>query len=349
MVLYEVSKADICYNIDKIKEKAGVPIWGVIKYDGYGVGMVSMAHILKSKGITRFCVAEIDDAILLREEGFEEEEILLLSPPQANTDIYRAIMYKIILPIGSLDYFIKVKNVVRDLDITPEAHISIDTGMGRFGFDPQRNFNDILYLYKNQRDIKISGIYTHFYDAYLKKNHSENQIYIFKSLLNSLKERDVNVGMTHICNSAGLFKYGCADMDAVRIGSALLGRITGYPAERSGLKRVGVLCAEVSSVKFIIKGHNIGYGSRYKTKRDTMVAVVCAGRWHGIKELSLKDRILKRLPTLMINENNVKCIAASSEGNTYVDVSGTNVKEGDIARIDVNTLCVHKDVPRKIV
>ena len=68
-------------------------------------------------------------------------------------------------------------------------------------------------------------------------------------------------------------------MDAVRIGSALLGRVlngTGI-----GLQRTGWAEASVDELHQLKKGESTGYGAGWVAKRDTTLAILPIGYFHG--------------------------------------------------------------------
>ena len=56
-------------NIEVIKKRANVPVIGVLKGDGYGLGILKLAEILSDNGVTRFAVTEPSDALKLRNNG----------------------------------------------------------------------------------------------------------------------------------------------------------------------------------------------------------------------------------------------------------------------------------------
>ena len=56
MKAYIVEKELLAENIEKLVKHAGdVPVWGVLKGNGYGLGCVPMARILSAHGVDRFC------------------------------------------------------------------------------------------------------------------------------------------------------------------------------------------------------------------------------------------------------------------------------------------------------
>ena len=79
MNAYVVDRNGLMENIRILQEKAaGTPIYGVIKGNGYGLGLVSMAEALSQAGIQRFAVTELWEIRTLREAGFETQEILMM-------------------------------------------------------------------------------------------------------------------------------------------------------------------------------------------------------------------------------------------------------------------------------
>ena len=79
MKAYVVEKEALSHNIELLQKMAnGVPIWAVLKGNGYGIGALPLARHLAEAGIDHFCVTEVREAELLRENGFEDASILML-------------------------------------------------------------------------------------------------------------------------------------------------------------------------------------------------------------------------------------------------------------------------------
>ena len=79
MNAYVVDRKALEQNIQVLREKAGdTPIYGVIKGNGYGLGLIPMAQVLREGGIDRFAVTSLNEVCALREGGFTEEEILMM-------------------------------------------------------------------------------------------------------------------------------------------------------------------------------------------------------------------------------------------------------------------------------
>ena len=96
----EISLSNLTHNIRRVIEKVGDAgrIIGVIKADAYGHGAVRTAEVLRQNGIRRFAVANLTEAIELRDAGFTEEHIIVLGLiPSPYADFYAAYDLKDVL------------------------------------------------------------------------------------------------------------------------------------------------------------------------------------------------------------------------------------------------------------
>ena len=346
MFTYEINAADIRHNIDTVLGRAEVPTWGVIKFDGYGMGLSFMAEMLSRCGVTRFALADAQDAKKLREDGFTDEEILLISPPGAERDIETALKYNCIFSVGSENLAERIVKTAEDMGQKARAHIKVDTGLGRYGFF-QSEYEKIKKLYNYSETLSIEGIYSHFSGAYLKTKKTMRQFEMFSGVLTKLEADGIDRGMAHIANSPALFRLDGVKLDAVRIGSALVGRVTGTTSAETGLKRAGILKGEVSEIRIFPKNHNIGYGNRIKVRRETKVAVLTVGKWHGLETKAIR---LRKIPiTVTINGAQYKSIGKLGDGNVSIDVTGSNVAVGDVVKIDINPLRLNRSVVREYI
>ncbi len=346
MVVYEINRENVKHNIEKVKGRAGVPVWGVIKYDGYGLGLLFMAELLKECGITRFAVSEISDLIKLRNAGYDREDILLIAPPDNTNDIKNVILYNGIFSVGSTRLANSIEMFAGYAGKTARAHVTVDTGMGRFGFICNEYAN-IRNMYTSFKNIGIEGIYSHFSSAFNDSRTTEKQFTRFCTVIKKLENDGINRGMAHIANSAGLFRYKGMELDAVRVGSAFVGRVCGLQTG-SGLKETGYLTAPVVEIKNVPKGYCVGYGDSFKIRHDKEVAIISAGRWHGMPGISTKEMILHDFPTVNIGEETFKMLSAPGESTTIVE-AGANVCVGDIARIAINPLKLSLGVAKKVI
>ena len=91
MSRYIIDKSKLIENINIIKNKAGVEVIGVVKGNGYGFGMCSLAEILMQNEINTFAVTEVYDVPLLRETVIDRDILVMRSTSAAEREPIVAI------------------------------------------------------------------------------------------------------------------------------------------------------------------------------------------------------------------------------------------------------------------
>ena len=353
MKAYIVDKALLTENIEKLIRQAGdVPIWAVLKGNGYGLGCVPLARILSACGVERFCVTEVREAAMLREAGFTDNPILMLRQTQDPQEINTMLDMNIIFTVGSLDCAMVLGGIAAQRSAMAEVHLKIDTGMGRYGFMPEQ-VDQAIRVYEYQKNIVVGGVYTHFHSAFSNEHATREQYLRFQQAVQEIQAAGYETGMVHCCNSSAFLRYPEMYCDGVRLGSALLGRITG--PNRLGLKRIGYVEADVEEIRWLPAGSSTGYGATWKAKRPTRVAILSVGWYHGFGTESGHDlfrardcirkiihylRILFMGKALTVQIGGRKCRVLGRVGMMHcaVDVTGMDVKVGDHAVVAINPL-----------
>ena len=353
MKAYVVDRDALLNNIRIVREKAGdTPIWAVLKGNGYGLGLLELAAILRSQGIGLFAVTEVEEARALRENGFTEESILMLRATSDRATLEQMLDLHVIATIGCYEDAVALNGIADQRSTVAEAHIELDTGMGRYGFSP-REFDKVLDVYEYMTCISVSGVYTHFHSAFAGGDSTQQQFEQFRALLGKIQAAGYETGMAHCSNSSALFKYPRMNLDAVRVGSAFLGRLS-FRA-RTGLKRIGYAETTVEAVRWMQKGDTCGYGAAWKARKPTKVAVVNLGYYHGFAAEKGRDifrirdcirGILSNLKGILIHKylyvtvNGQRCKVLGHVGmvHTCIDVSALTCAAGDLVQMDINPL-----------
>jgi len=347
-----INKEDLRYNIEKIKEIVSqdlpddngnnVKIIAVVKSNGYGIGIVEYTKFLIDNGIDYFAVATIEEALKLRQAGIKEK-ILMLSSTSIKEDIKTLIQNDIILTIGSVESAEIADSLGKELNKKIPCHIKIDTGFGRYGF-VYSNMDEVVDTLKNLENLKIEGTFTHFSNAYYDDNYTKKQFDRFIDCIEVLKKNKIDTGLLHACNTSAFIKFKYMHLNAVRVGSAFTGRISFE--NNIGLKKIGYLKSNVSEIKTLPKGFNIGYSNTYTTKKETKVAIVPAGYMDGFNIQVGKDMLrfvdkvryllndfksLFKKQKIYVNINGQKCPVLGRIGTYHitVDITGKNVKIND--------------------
>lgn len=364
-----VEKDKIKHNLRVIKqiinEKKGsgkkVKIIAVVKGNGYGLGLVQYSKFLVDNGIQMLAVATVEEALELRKGGIKED-ILMMSSTAVKSDVKKLLENDIILTIGSKE----AGNVVNELAQNKKArvHLKIDTGFGRYGFIYSKISEDVEDI-KRWKNIKIVGTFSHLSIAFFGNGkESKEQFDRFVKSVEILKTNGIQTGMLHISNSSAFLRFDEMHLNAVRIGSALLGRIS-IP-NIYGFKRVGILKSNVAEIKTVPKGYNIGYSNSYKTKKETKVAIVPCGYADGFNTIVDKDMFRKRDKIryivrdiknvfrkqeifVKINGEKYKVIGRLGMYHVTVDITGKNVNINDEVLFEVSPMLVDSRIKRKYI
>ncbi len=360
---FVVEKDKIINNIKIIKDKCKVSVYGVIKCDGYGMGLLFMAQTLKECGINRFAISNLDDLIALRKNGFKNEEILMLFSSCLKEELEVIVKEDAVATIGSMESAILLNEIAAKENKKVNAHIKIDTGMGRYGF-LYNDIDNILKVYNDFNNINIIGIYSHFNCAYCNVKKTKKQLNRFNTLIKILKDKNIFLGTVHMANSSALFKYDNCYFDAVRIGSALIGRISN--GSKYGLKKVGYLEGEVREIRWLPPYCDIGYGNKFKTKWSTRIAIIPIGINDGFGTIKkydtyrirdcikyicsiLKRGVVNKKTYIEINNEKVQVLGQIGQNSVVVDITGLGIEIGDKCKLNINPLYVNKNILKEYV
>lgn len=338
----EIDKQALFYNLDYFEKRArGAEVMAVIKSNAYGHGLVTIAKLLSARSHTLwFGVDSITEALRLRREGIKNPILILgYTLPEL---IPEAASKKISITISnfeSLQTLLKLKK-------RPAVHIKIETGMNRLGFQ-EADWKKLVSLMK-KHSLKPEGIYSHLAEppdiAYTKK-----QIKMFQKALDIFASAGINVKFQHLAKTEGIQMFPKIHFSMVRLGIGLYGYM---PDRKTKLKPVMAWKTIVAEVKKVKKGELIGYGLTERFRRDSKIAILPIGYWHGYdRKLSSKSEVLikgKRarvvgrvcMDMIMVDVTNIPGVAIRDEvvllgrqgkeeisGHEIADIIGTTVYE----------------------
>jgi len=152
-------------------------------------------------------------------------------------------------------------------------------------------------------------------------------------------------GPRTLANSAAILAWPEAHGDWVRPGLLMFGcsPMQHMSGSENGLKPVMTLESEVISIRQIQAGETIGYGSNWRTERDTRIGVVAIGYGDGY------PRHAKNGTPIWLNGRNVPLVGRVSMDMITVDL-GTDSKDaiGDRAvlwgpQLAVETVATYAD------
>ena len=326
----KISLKNLLWNFENLKllTKGKCEIAPVIKADAYGHGALEIARAL-SKEAKLFAVAEINEALALREGGIEND-ILVLG--YTDPSLARVLSEnKITQTVTDLPYAEGLAEFLGDR--TLGIHIKLNTGMNRLGFqwDCDKAVEDIRKI-SGIESLSAKGIFSHFAESDdLSSDFTSLQFSRFQSFSKKLEEAGLLPEICHICNSAATLTFSEGYLSMVRPGIILYGAYpSGEVKERylslhpdRPFKEVMSLVARVSQVHTVKKGECIGYNRTFKAERDMLVATVSAGYADGV------PRYLSNCGKVTVNGRVYDIVGKVCMDLLMIDVTDSPVKVGD--------------------
>lgn len=321
----------IAHSIKRNSDNFHTKIIPVVKADGYGHGDIMVAKTLQKLGADFFAVSNLDEALSLRLANIKGDIIVLGFTPSAAAEV----LYKnnITQTILSLDYAKELNAECAKLNITLNAHIKLDTGMGRIGvaMHDASAFDEIEEIYRLS-NLNCSGIFTHLSSADSLDDSSveytKRQIQKYTDALSELKERGISFKASHLQNSAGIAFFNNIECDYARAGIILYGVAPSSEPFPFELKPVMSLKSVVSLVKSIDADTAVSYGRTFVSDSPMRLATVPIGYADGY------PRLLSNKAYMLIHGKRAKIIGNICMDQLMLDVSDIDdVKCGDIVTV----------------
>jgi alanine racemase len=162
------------------------------------------------------------------------------------------------------------------------VHVKLDTGMARFGAKTAEEALTALDAVASSDVLRASGVWTHFATADEPDDeYFPLQLRRFSEFAAEAKRRHKGV-LAHAANSAAVLRDPAAHFDFVRCGIAIYGLDPFHEdAAARDLRPALSLRSYVASVRPLAKGESAGYGRRFVSDRDTLLATVPIGYGDG--------------------------------------------------------------------
>ncbi|HYN53280.1 MAG TPA: alanine racemase [Methylotenera sp.] len=275
------------HNYRIAKKSHGGKALAVIKANAYGHGAVQCAKAIENEA-DGFAVAAIEEALQLREAGITAPILLLEGffevaelPYIAANDLWIVIHH-----MWQLEILLAAR-LAKPLQVW----LKMDTGMHRVGLSPTEYKSAYLRLVNHVNVAKIV-LMSHFANAdNLNSAHTQQQVDLFKQTVASLKLESTE---TSLANSAAILGWpqiqrtqGLPNIITqwTRPGIMLYGANPLYANQifnqKHILRPVMQLTSRIISIRKIVKGETIGYGSIFTAECDTVVGVVACGYADG--------------------------------------------------------------------
>ena len=271
--------------VELVRRAAPAQVLAVVKADAYGHGLVDSARAALAGGASWLGVAQLAEALRLREAGITAPLLTWLFAPGA--DIGGAIDADIEVTVGSMWSLDAVLAAVRERGAPARIQVKVDTGLGRGGILtdwPQMVAR--LAAAQAEGAVEVTGVWSHFAWADAPQHPTVRAQQVrFEEACDELARAGVRPPLRHLANSAATLTNPSAHFDLVRPGLAVYG-LSPVPdlgdSAHFGLREAMRVTARLSVVKRAAAGQGVSYGHEYVTDRDTVLGLVPMGYADGI-------------------------------------------------------------------
>jgi alanine racemase len=270
-----ISQAALAHNLAVARQHAGrARVWAVVKANAYGHGLLRAAPALA--GADGYALLDIDEAIRLRDAGFDHP-ILLLEGFFDYTDLLQLAAYRLTTVVHSL-WQVEMLEAAA-LPVALPVVVKLNSGLNRLGFE-KKDFRNAVMRLQACRAVSGIALMTHFADADGTRGIA-GQMERFRAATEGF-----NLPVS-VCNSAALLRFpevSSSDPDAwVRPGIMLYGcsPFADRSAAELGLKPAMTLTSEIIGVQHLKAGDEVGYGGTFKAEQDMRVGVIACGYADG--------------------------------------------------------------------
>lgn len=274
LVSATICAAALRHNLQVIRRQAPrSKVMAVVKANAYGHGLAAVAQALGEADA--FAVARIEEGLTLRGAGIARP-IVLLEGVFDREQLAAAAQARFDLVVHSVEQLDLLRAAPAGADFA--IWLKLDTGMNRLGFRPNQfdaALSALARLPCAQQPVRLC---THMANADTPEHPgTAQQLALFDRVCAGL------AGERSAANSAALFAFPESQRDWVRPGLALFG-VSPF-ADRLGtdlgLKPVMTLRTRIIALKTLEAGESVGYGSLWRARRRTRLAIAAVGYGDG--------------------------------------------------------------------
>lgn len=227
--VFDIDLAAIAENTLAVRAAVGpnVRLFAALKANAYGFGLVEVAESVLSSGADGLSMAELNDAIRLREKGVTAPILLYggnLASPQVVAATERYNLFPTLLDLKSAQAF--SDQAQHQVDV----FVKVDVGLERLGLPPNSTLGFVKALRKMPR-LRLMGVYAHMHivEGPNSEPYARWQFERFESVLEELRLAGAEAPITMAASSAVLLSTNSMTLNAVDPGHLLYGLVPGGP------------------------------------------------------------------------------------------------------------------------
>jgi len=271
-IVATINQQALRHNLAVVRQAAPASrVWSVVKANAYGHGL---ARVWESLATTDgFALLNLEEAILLREQGWKKP-ILLLEGFFQPEDLQLIDRYRLTTSVHSNWQIKALANAT--LSAPVDIYLKVNSGMNRLGFRPEQ-VNAAWQKLRALNNVAEMTLMAHFADA-------ENPDGIIVPLQRIEQAAEGLNCPRSLSISACTLWHPEAHYDWVRPGIILYGASPSgdwQDIASSGLEPVMTLSSEIIGIQQLQAGDGVGYGYRYHATQAQRNGVVASGYADG--------------------------------------------------------------------
>ncbi|KQY15070.1 alanine racemase [Rhizobium sp. Root73] len=243
---------------------SNVEVSAVVKSDAYGLGIDQVVGPLAAVGCHSFFVADLEEAIRVRNQLAAAKIYILSSPKPSMARFYRK------------NDFIPVCNTLEDAaTLVPRGclyALNVETGFSRSGIS-FGELRTLIHCKLNAPALVMSHLACAD-DPGNSINSLQKNRFMAMCELTATAPRS-------LAASAGISLGSAYHFDLVRIGSALYG-LNNASLDPSPFVNVVRLRAQVADIRLVRTGESVGYMGTFRACRPTWLGILAIGYSHGL-------------------------------------------------------------------
>lgn len=269
-------------NTAALAAHVGTPhVMAVVKANAYGHGAVPVARAALEGGADWLGVADIAEAIALRDAGIDAPVLAWLHEPGA--PFGEAIRRGISLGVSTVDQLQEAADAARAEASVARVHLKVDTGLSRNGI-AATDWPRAVQLAGRLATaglVDVEGVFSHLSNA--SPGADDEQQERFEHALAVVRAAGLEVPLVHLASTAAAIDRPAARYTMVRLGIGLYG-LSPWSDRPSGVALVPAMTlrGRVANVRRVPAGTGASYDLVWRAERDTTLALVPLGYADGV-------------------------------------------------------------------
>jgi alanine racemase len=293
---------------------AETSVMAVVKANAYGHGLIPLSQTASTCGAAYLGVSSLEEGLALRQAKIATP-ILILGSLFPFENFPLLFEHRLTPTIASLIMAEALSRLAVERGEKIAVHMEVDTGMGRTGVMPGTAL-ELLHAVSKLPGLVLEGLYTHLASSDADPEFTQQQVTLFRALVQKAAAENIRPQWIHWGNSAAVFSDPAQQPSLVRPGLSLYG-VPPFAKMPSAEKLEPVLRwkTRVIFLKTVPAGASVSYARTWTARRNSRVATLAVGYADGLQ------RVLSNRGEVLIHGRRAPILGRVTMDMTMVDVT----------------------------